>query len=171
MTKRTPLGIAMGVLLAFLIAVAPAAARNGNHERSNAIAIALQGHLVGATPDGGNIAGTWQAAGEFIDAGTYTEQYVLSNGNTYVVATKTLTSALDGSTILLQAQANIVWLSPTTGVFSGGRWRFTSGTGRYTEIHGGGKPGAIGGVDLAAGTIAVVHVGRAGFDDDSDADD
>ena len=170
MTKRTSLGIAMGVLVAFLMAVAPAAAQNGNHESSNAISIAMQGHLVGATPDGGNIAGSWQAAGAFTDAGTYTEHYVLSNANTYVVATKTLTSAFDGSTILLEARANIVWLSPTTGVFSGGSWRFTGGTGRYTGIHGGGRPGGVGGVDLAAGTIAVVHVGRAGFDHDSDAD-
>ena len=169
MTGRNRLAVALGVLVALVAAVTPATADDGRDEKaSKRIAIAMPGRFVAVAPDGasGDLRGTWQAVGAFVDSGTYSEHFVLSNNNTHIVARKTLTSALDGSTILLEVRTTVVWLSPTAATFDGGTWRFIGGTGRYDGLEGGGRPAtAFGFADLAAGTVLVVHAGRADLDD------
>jgi hypothetical protein len=59
-----------------------------------------------------------RASGAFVDSGAYTEL-----NDTCVVATKMLTSADHGSTVMLEARATVVWPSDTTATFKGGKWR------------------------------------------------
>jgi hypothetical protein len=171
MGKQLAIVLSLLTVVASLVAVAPANAKQGRPDKHSAVvALALQGRIVSFAGSEGDIVGTWQALGAFADAGTYTEHFVLSADGGSVVATKTLTSAAGGSTIRLEATANVIWLSPTTARFSGGSWHFLGGTGRYAGIQGGGSPGALGGADLAAGTVIAVHVGTVQRAHESDDD-
>jgi hypothetical protein len=105
-------------------------------------------------------------SGAISDHGTYTESTsldpgVLTGANGACHVEKTFVGA--NGTFTLHAEAEVYWTSPTTATFVGGAWWIDSGTGAYSHLLAGGipatAPGAV--VDLAAGTIAVVHNGWA----------
>ena len=121
------------------------------------VAIELHGSLTGPA----SIAGTWVSTGAVSDAGTYVESFEIRGRTVHV--TKTLTGS--AGTIVIAAEAVVEFTSATTARFVAGHWRVVSGTGAYASLHGEGAPAAVSGyVDLAAGTIELLHEGVAHVD-------
>jgi hypothetical protein len=144
------------VVLLALLAALPAQATP-----PQPVMFALDARLTGPS----TIAGDWQAAGAFNDAGTYTETFRFAGGSPTMprtVHTQKLLIGADG-TLQLRAEAVIVWLSPTLATFKAGNWRITSGTGAYRHLHAGGTPAVTPDsfADLSTGVVDMEHVGRA----------
>jgi hypothetical protein len=127
----------------------------GFASQPEAVTLELNGVITG--PD--SVAGSWVAAGAVSDSGTYVETFDIRGTTARVV--KWLTGS--EGTIVLAAEAVMVFTSPTVAVFQAGQWRFVSGTGAYQTLQGEGSPAAGGFVDLAAGTISVTHAGVAHY--------
>jgi hypothetical protein len=127
----------------------------GQASQPDPVTLELNGVITG--PD--SVAGSWVATGAVSDSGTYVESYDIRGTTVHVV--KTLTGSK--GTIVLAAEAVMVFTSPTVAVFQAGQWRFVSGSGAYETLQGEGAPAAGGFVDLAAGTISLTHVGIAHY--------
>jgi hypothetical protein len=160
------------VLVAFVVvlsfAVAGSATASARAVRT--VSIAVGGHLIGVDTSGVDpvvhIAGTWVGSGAIADHGSYVESTtldpgVLSGANGLCRVEKVFTGT--EGTFTLQAVARVVWTGPTTATFEGGAWWIDGGTGAYAHLLAGGFPAAAPGslVDIAAGTIALVHDGWA----------
>jgi hypothetical protein len=137
--------------VAALLAATPVSATGGG--KKSPVRIETHGALTSPT----TAAGVFVISGAVSDSGTYTDSFRLVGDTIHV--TKTL-SGTRGS-ITLSAKGIVQPTSPTTATFVGGRWRITSGTGEYAKLSGGGRPGAIGSVNFATGSVDVVHEGKA----------
>jgi hypothetical protein len=153
-------------LAALLLALVPSAAQ-ATHTRTNhlasgtsssgarAVTLVLHGQIVGPS----SIAGTWQATGAINDSGTYTETFHFSRDGSQVRVGKVLVGS--AGTIVLQAHAGVVDVSPTLREFRGGAWSIVLGTGAYAGLHAGGRPAATPDsfADLASGEVVITHEG------------
>jgi hypothetical protein len=158
------------IALVAVLSLAGAGAATASATAVRPVSIAASGHLTGLDTSGVDpvveIAGTWVGSGAISDHGTYTESTtldpgVLSGQNGYCHVEKTFVG--ESGTFTLRATALVVWTGPTTATFSGGVWWIDGGTGAYRHLLAGGFPASAPGsvVDLAAGTIAVIHNGWA----------
>lgn len=160
------------VLIAFVAALSLAVVGSATASATavRPVSIAVSGHLTGLDTSGVDpivhIAGTWVGSGAVSDHGTYIESTtldpgVLSGADGFCRVEKVFSGA-DG-TFAMHAVAEVVWTGPTTATFEGGAWWIDGGTGAYAHLLAGGFPAAAPGsvVDLAAGTIALVHDGWA----------
>jgi hypothetical protein len=152
MSTRAKRIVSLFVTASLSILAAPAAGLAG---QPDAVTLELHGVITG--PD--SVAGSWVSAGVVSDSGTYVETFDIRGATVHVV--KRLTGS--EGTIVLAAQAVMVFTSPTVAVFHAGQWRIVSGTGAYETLQGEGSPAAGGFVDLGAGTISVTHAGIAHY--------
>jgi hypothetical protein len=137
--------------VAALLAATPVTATGGGGK--SPIKIETHGALTSPT----TAAGVFVISGAVSDSGTYTDSFRLAGDTIHV--TKTLFGIR--GTITLTAKGIVNPTSATTAAFVGGRWRITAGTGKYADLRGGGRPGAIGTVNFATGSVDVVHEGKA----------
>ena len=156
MHRRTARLAILGMLVlgCMVAAAAPAGATAATGHSRVPVKIEMLAQLTG--PD--MSAGTFTSrVGRVKDSGTYTETFTIVDG--VIDAEKVLTGSR--GTIVMHVRGFVDNPTPTTVAFRGGRWRFVSGTGTYCGLEGGGRPGAIGGADLATGAIEVSHRGTA----------
>ena len=144
----------LGMLTIALVCVAGAAPAAATTRASVKIKIEMRGQFTG--PD--SVSGTFRSTiGRIEDSGTYTETFTIVGD--VIDGVKVLTGAR--GTVTMRVHGFIDFPTATTATFRGGRWRILSGTGVYAGLEGGGRPGAKGGADLAAGTVNVSHRGTA----------
>ena len=141
--------VALAVATASVIATAPAAA-----SPRVAFELEMTGTLTGPNSVSGPFTST---VGSIQDSGTFAETFVIDGNTIEVVKIFTGTYGL----IVLSAHTFLDFTTPTNVTFRGGRWRILFGTGAYAGLKGTGRPGAIGSADLALGTVAVSHRGKA----------
>jgi hypothetical protein len=146
--------LCMLVIGCMVAAAAPAGATAATGHARVPVKIETSGQFTG--PD--TVSGTFTLrVGRIKDSGTYTETFTIVGD--VIDAVKVLTGSR--GTLVIGVHTFIDLPTPTTPTFHGGRWRILSGTGAYCGLQGGGRPGAIGGGDLAAGTTEVSHRGTA----------
>ena len=148
--KRLWLLVLLTVIFGLVFPVGTASAET----RTAPVKIEMRGLLTG--PD--SVSGTFTLTiGRIEDSGTYTETFTIVGD--VIDGVKVLTGTR--GTVTMRVHGFIDFPTATTATFRGGRWRILSGTGAYAGLEGGGRPGAKGGADLAAGTVNVRHRGTA----------
>jgi hypothetical protein len=149
MTTRR-ISLVLTVLFAVALVGGTSAAAAGG---KTPVRIETHGVLTGPA----SVAGTFAMTGAVSDSGTFVDSFSLDGDTIRVIKT------LSGSkgTFTLRAKGAVVMTSPTAATFTGGSWRVLSGTGAYADLQGRGRPGAVGTVNFATGTVDVVHEGRA----------
>lgn len=142
---------ALGTAIVAGVAASPAIAT-----APEAVTITVNGTIVGPS----TVSGKFAATGAVADSGTYVETFRFAGSTVHV------TKVLVGSkgTIVLTAQAVVVFTSPTTIEFHAGHWRFASGTDEYERLKGGGSPAVSASADLATGAVTGTHEGKAHYD-------
>jgi hypothetical protein len=149
------LAVLFVLVIGLMVALtAPAGAATAAARSRVYVKIEMRGQLTG--PD--SVAGTFTSTvGRIEDSGTYTETFTIVGD--VIDGVKVLTGSR--GTVAISVHSFIDFPTPTTATFRGGQWRILYGTGAYSGLQGGGRPGAKGGADLAAGTVDVSHRGTA----------
>jgi hypothetical protein len=138
------------MILAIAILAVPAQA-----SKPQAQAIEMVGQLTGPDTE----VGTWTAAGFVNDAGTYTDTFRFAGESVH--AEKVLVGSK--GTIILRADAVVVWLDACIATFKAGSWKIIDGTGAYERLKGGGSPATTSNSfgDICTGEVQIAHAGQA----------
>ena len=148
----------LGRIVAVAILASAVYAVPAHATQPEAQSIELNGQIASSS----TVVGTWTAAGFVEDSGTYVETFRFAGETVHVE------KVLVGSkgTIVLRAQAVIVWTDSCTVMFEAGSWQFAGGTGAYERLNGGGSPATASDSfgNLCTGEVQVRHTGRAHAD-------
>jgi hypothetical protein len=147
--------VVLAASLLACLALAGAGVSSASAASGQPVTLELHGTIVGPA----SVAGTWTAIGAIEDSGTYTETFHFSRDGSHISVGKVLVGS--AGTIVLKANARVVYQSATRIGFVRGRWSVDFGTGAYAGLRAGGRPAVTADsfADLASGEVSITHVG------------